>query len=166
MPITNGCGHIILLQYSCVTLKGTSQNSQKIFLVYLRGSGQASELRYIIHIIRLSPISFPVIMSTSKGQFSFFNLETHLEKIYQINNFLLKLNVLINWEIFRETLNIVREKERKSNYCAGGTVAGRPPFDVMLMFKVLVLECIKSWFGVIKATNQRPTEREQLCCDP
>ena len=76
-------------------------------------------------------------MSTSKAQFSFFNLETHLEKIYQINDFLLKLNVLINWEIFRETLNIVREKERKSN-------AGRPAFDVMLMFKVLVLECIKS----------------------
>jgi len=72
-------------------------------------------------------------MSITKGQFSFFNLETHLEKIYRINHFLLKLNVLINWEIFRETLNIVREKDRKSN-------AGRPPFDVMLMFKVLVLK--------------------------
>ena len=81
----------------------------------------------------MSPISFPAMMSTTKSQFSFFNLETHLEKIYQINDFLLKLNVLVNWEIFRETLNIVREKERKSN-------AGRPAFDVMLMFKVLVLK--------------------------
>ena len=27
------------------------------------------------------------------------------------------------------------------------------------------LERIQSWFGVIKATNQRPTEREQLCCE-
>ena len=72
-------------------------------------------------------------MSKIRGQFSFFDLENHLEKIYQINDFLLKLNVLINWEIFRETLNIVRDKERKSN-------AGRPPFDVLLMFKVLVLK--------------------------
>jgi len=72
-------------------------------------------------------------MSKTKGQYSFFDLEIHLEKIYQINDFLPKLNALIDWEIFREALNIVREKERKSN-------AGRPAFDVLLMFKVLVLK--------------------------
>jgi len=72
-------------------------------------------------------------MSKTKGQYSFFDLEIHLEKIYQINDFLPKLNALIDWEIFREALNIVREKERKSN-------AGRPAFDVLLMFKILVLK--------------------------
>jgi len=72
-------------------------------------------------------------MSKTKGQFSFFDLEKHLDKIYQINNFLPKLNALIDWDIFRASLTIVREKERKSN-------AGRPAFDVLLMFKVLVLK--------------------------
>jgi transposase len=72
-------------------------------------------------------------MSKTKGQFSFFDLENHLDKIYQINDFLPKLNALIDWEIFRESLKQVREKDRKSN-------AGRPAFDVLFMFKVLVLK--------------------------
>jgi len=72
-------------------------------------------------------------MTKTKGQFSFFDLETQLDKIYEINDFLPKLNALIDWEIFRYQLAKVREKERKSN-------AGRPAFDVVLMFKVLVLK--------------------------
>jgi len=71
-------------------------------------------------------------MSQSR-QYSFFDLENQLDKIYEINNFLPKLNTLVDWEIFRESLNTVREKERKSN-------AGRPAFDALLMFKVLVLK--------------------------
>jgi len=69
------------------------------------------------------------------SQFSFFDLENHLDKIYQINDFLPKLNSLVDWEIFRSDLSKVREKERLSN-------AGRPPFDVLLMFKVLVLKSL------------------------
>jgi len=72
-------------------------------------------------------------MPTSKGQYSFFAIESQLDKIYQINNFLPKLNALVDWEIFRPTLNKVREKDRKSN-------AGCKPFDVVLMFKILVLK--------------------------
>jgi IS5 family transposase len=72
-------------------------------------------------------------MTKTKGQFSFFDLETQLDKIYEINDFLPKLNALIHWEIFRDTLAKVREKERKSN-------AGRTPFDTLLMFKILVLK--------------------------
>jgi len=72
-------------------------------------------------------------MAKHKGQFGFFDLEKHLEKIYEISDFLPKLNALVNWEIFRYQLNKVRDKERKSN-------AGRPPFDVVLMFKALVLK--------------------------
>jgi len=72
-------------------------------------------------------------MSKVCGQYSFFDVENQLDKIYQINDFLPKLNTLVDWEIFRESLARVREKERKSN-------AGRPPFDVVLMFKVLVLK--------------------------
>jgi IS5 family transposase len=64
---------------------------------------------------------------------SFFDVENQLDKIYQINTFLPNLNALINWEIFRSDLSQVHEKERLSN-------AGRKPFDVVLMLKVLVLK--------------------------
>jgi len=72
-------------------------------------------------------------MPTTKGQYSFFAIESQLEKMYQINDFLPKLNALVDWGIFRSDLEKVREKERKSN-------AGRPAFDAMLMFKILVLK--------------------------
>jgi IS5 family transposase len=66
---------------------------------------------------------------------SFFDRENQLDKIYKLNGFLPKLNALIDWEIFRPDLNKVREKERLSN-------AGRKPFDVVLMFKILVLKSL------------------------
>jgi IS5 family transposase len=43
------------------------------------------------------------------------------------------LNAEIDWEVFRADLNRVHEKVRKSN-------AGAKPIDVVLMFKVLVLQ--------------------------
>lgn len=46
-----------------------------------------------------------------------------------------KLKKLVDWERFRSDLEAVRDKERKSN-------AGRKPFDVILMFKVLVLQSL------------------------
>jgi IS5 family transposase len=74
-------------------------------------------------------------MSKPTGQFGFFDLETQLDKIYQLNDFLPKLNSLIDWEIFRPLLHKVREKEHLGP-------GGRPPFDVVLMFKILVLKSI------------------------
>lgn len=74
-------------------------------------------------------------MSKNNGQFSFFDLENRLEKIHQLNNFLPRLNALVDWETFRYQLNKVREKERLSN-------AGRPAFDVVLMFKILILKSL------------------------
>jgi len=46
-----------------------------------------------------------------------------------------KLKKLVDWERFRPDLEIVRDKERRSN-------AGRKAFDVILMFKVLVLQSL------------------------
>lgn len=77
-------------------------------------------------------------MSKVKGQFSFFNLEEQLDKIYEINDFLPKLKALVDFELFRDELETIRPKERLSN-------AGRPPFDAVLMFKILV---IKSLFNL------------------
>ena len=67
------------------------------------------------------------------GQLSFFAVEEQLEKIYKNNSFLPKLNTLVDWEIFRSDLMKIRAKDRKSN-------AGAPSFDVVLMFKILVLK--------------------------
>jgi hypothetical protein len=49
----------------------------------------------------------------SNGQYSFFDLEHPLDKIYQLNDFLPKLTALIYWEIFCPDLNKVHEKERR-----------------------------------------------------
>ncbi len=46
-----------------------------------------------------------------------------------------KLKKLVDWERFRPDLEAIRDRERKSN-------AGRKPFDVVLMFKVLVLQSL------------------------
>jgi IS5 family transposase len=69
------------------------------------------------------------------AQFFFFFFLQQLAKIYQLNNFLPKLNSLIPWETFRSTLSKVRDKVH-----AGP--GGRPPYDELLMFKILVLKSI------------------------
>ncbi|MCF6299326.1 MAG: IS5 family transposase [Thiomicrorhabdus sp.] len=65
-------------------------------------------------------------------QSSFFDLENRHKKLDERDN-LIWLKEVIDWEAFRETLNKSREKPRKSK-------AGRKPFDVVLMFKALVLQ--------------------------
>ena len=46
---------------------------------------------------------------------------------------LVTLNQIIDWEAFREPLSVLRNPPRKSQ-------AGRKPCDVVLMFKILVLQ--------------------------
>ena len=46
---------------------------------------------------------------------------------------LVKLNQIIDWEAFREPLSVLRNKLGKSQ-------AGRKPYDLVLMFKILVLQ--------------------------
>ncbi len=65
-------------------------------------------------------------------QSGFFDLKDRFKKLDEKDP-LVHLNQLIDWENFRASLNQVREKTRKSN-------AGRKAFDVVLMFKVLVLQ--------------------------
>lgn len=65
-------------------------------------------------------------------QSSFFDLENRYKKLDERDR-LVWLKEIIDWEAFRETLNQCRDKPRKSN-------AGRKPFDVVLMFKVLILQ--------------------------
>jgi len=62
----------------------------------------------------------------------FFDLDDRHRKLNERDP-LTALNKLIDWEFFRKSLERVRKKERRS-------AAGRKPFDVVLMFKALVLQ--------------------------
>jgi IS5 family transposase len=46
-----------------------------------------------------------------------------------------KIQKVVNWELFRPLLEVVRDKEHKSN-------VGRKPFETVLMFKVLILQSL------------------------
>lgn len=65
-------------------------------------------------------------------QISLFAEETQLERLSKLGDSLERLKI-IDFESFRPTLNSGLKKERKSR-------AGRPPFDSVMMFKVLVLQ--------------------------
>jgi IS5 family transposase len=64
-----------------------------------------------------------------------FDLQFRMEELSRGRDPLLKLNATLEWELFRPLLAKLRPGERKSN-------AGRPAFDALLMFKVLVLESL------------------------
>jgi IS5 family transposase len=63
----------------------------------------------------------------------FFDIAERAEKLTRMGDPLVGLNERIDWEAFRPVLCRVHEKERKSN-------AGAKPIDVVLMFKVQVLQ--------------------------
>ena len=67
------------------------------------------------------------------GQLGLFDLEERKEKLAQMGDPLVGLNKRVDWEAFRPDLNRIHKKPRKSN-------AGAKPIDVVLMFKLLVLQ--------------------------
>lgn len=60
-------------------------------------------------------------------------LEKRYQKLEEKKSTLVILNEMIPWDIFENILEVINVKPRKSN-------AGRKPFDVLLMFKMLVLQ--------------------------
>jgi IS5 family transposase len=64
---------------------------------------------------------------------SFLDVHERSAKLTEMGDPLVGLNEQIDWEAFRSGLNGVHEKVRKSN-------AGAKPIDVVLMFKILVLQ--------------------------
>lgn len=62
----------------------------------------------------------------------FYDLSKKLKKLDERDP-LLALNQLVDWESFRDTLTIIRPKQRKSP-------AGRKPYNEVMMFKCLVLQ--------------------------
>lgn len=68
-------------------------------------------------------------------QLGLFDWENRYARIDKGGDPLVKLNEVIEWKSFRPVLMKVREKERKSN-------AGARPYDVVLMFKSLVIQSL------------------------
>lgn len=66
-------------------------------------------------------------------QSNFFDLENRYDLLDEIGDRLLRLDAVIDWELFREVLKGLDKVGRKS-------AAGRKPFDRVLMFKELVLQ--------------------------
>jgi len=62
-----------------------------------------------------------------------FDYEFQLEKINQHQPPLHKLNSVINWEMFREPIETALHKEPKAP-------GGRPPYDKLMMFKIIILQ--------------------------
>jgi len=64
-----------------------------------------------------------------------FDWQNRFEKLNKNGDPLVKLNKVIQWDSFRETLEKVRAGEKKNN-------AGAKPYDVVLMFKVVILQSL------------------------
>lgn len=69
----------------------------------------------------------------NKNARGFFDEQFRLEKLTQQKDPLVKLLEEINWEQFRKILTNAFEKEEKG-------IGGRPPFDYVMMFKIMVLQ--------------------------
>ena len=65
-------------------------------------------------------------------QISLFAEENRLQKLSELGDCLERLKI-IDWESFRPIIALALIQERKSN-------AGRPPFDCILLFKIIILQ--------------------------
>jgi len=64
-----------------------------------------------------------------------FDLQSRFDKIDSNGDPLVSLNQAIDWDLFRPDLEPLRARERKSP-------AGRKPYDLVLLFKMLVLQSL------------------------
>jgi IS5 family transposase len=66
-------------------------------------------------------------------QYSFFDEENRLERLTKLGDTLEQLNGIVKWNIFTPVLDRAIPREDKGK-------GGRPPFDNLLMFKILVIK--------------------------
>jgi hypothetical protein len=64
-------------------------------------------------------------------QANLISAETNTDKLYQLNSFLKRLASEVDWEAFRPILSVLRKAQPQG---------GRPPFDVVLMFNIIILK--------------------------
>ena len=64
-----------------------------------------------------------------------FDIDNRLDYLTENGDMLPHLKGLVPWEKFRRDLEVIYDHDRKSN-------AGRRPFDVVMMFKILILQSL------------------------
>ncbi len=64
-----------------------------------------------------------------------FDWQTRFEQHSNSGDPLVKLNEIVDWEQFRKSLEAIRDIGRKSP-------AGRKPFEVILMFKIIIVQSL------------------------
>lgn len=69
------------------------------------------------------------------AQPGFFDLDHRYRRLSETGDPLVKLAALIDFEIFRPRLKTALKR-------SDGSKGGRPPYDAVLMFKVLVLQTL------------------------
>jgi len=67
-------------------------------------------------------------------QISFFDGSKRLERLTQLGDSLEQLNTIVDWNIFTPTLDKAINRQYDKNK------GGRPPFDNLLMFKILIIK--------------------------
>ena len=66
-------------------------------------------------------------------QMGFFDEDKRYTNIDKIGDKLVKINESIYWEMFRPTIDKAFKSENKK-------AAGRPPYDRLMMFKIIILQ--------------------------
>jgi IS5 family transposase len=86
-------------------------------------------------------------------QLHLFGVESQLAKLSELGDPLLKINELIDWEMFREPIETAIRKDMSKG--------GRPPFDAVLMFKITMLQ---QWYGLSDmALEYQINDRVSFC---
>jgi IS5 family transposase len=67
------------------------------------------------------------------SQIGLFDVDNRLKELSEMGDPLEKLSEAIDWKQFKPIIERAFRKDRKSN-------AGRPPFDFIMMFKILILQ--------------------------
>jgi IS5 family transposase len=70
-------------------------------------------------------------------QLQLFGAETQLERLKELGDPLIKINELIDWEMFRRPIETAIRKDMSKG--------GRPPYDVVTMYKITMLQ---QWYGL------------------
>lgn len=65
----------------------------------------------------------------------FFDVAERKQKLLKTRDFLKRINAIVEWEEFRPLLDAALKRSDRAK-------GGRPPFDAILMFKVLVLQAL------------------------
>jgi len=69
-----------------------------------------------------------------------FGVEIQLEKLTKLGDPLVKINEMIDWEMFREVIETGIRKDMSKG--------GRPPYDAVMMYKITMLQ---QWYGLSDA---------------